>query len=246
MDVQLEIAEHVRSTPGAEGTVLLDLRSGKYFALNGVGSLLWEAIAAGASRGEALERLAERFPEVPTDRLGHDADALLAQLQAKGLLHSTDQKRGPSPAKNTMAPAGTPRTEGEGTAAQPGASLFWTLTAYLGLLVSDAVLKILGFSRFHAMVRRIPTRPAVRSRPAAAQRIVRSVDRASAFYFKRAWCLQRSAVTVALLRLAGLPARLVIGVRRVPFYAHAWAELDGRVANDQPAVRREFEVLETC
>lgn len=246
MDVQLEITEHVRSTSGAEGTVLLDLRSGKYFALNGVGSLLWEAIAAGASRNLALERLAERFPDVPADRLGRDADALLAQLQAKGLLRSTDQERRLAPAKGTTAPAEPPQTEDHGTAARDGASPLWTLAAYLGLLVSDAALKILGFSRFHVIVRRIPTRPAVRSQPVAAQRIVRSVDRASAFYFKRAWCLQRSAVTVALLRLAGLPARLVIGVQRVPFYAHAWAELDGRVANDRPAVRREYEVLETC
>ena len=73
MDVRFEIAEHVRATTGAENTVLLDLRSGKYFALNTVGSLLWEVIAAGAPRGAALGRLAERFPEVPGERLERDA-----------------------------------------------------------------------------------------------------------------------------------------------------------------------------
>src|SRR6185436_2869951 len=99
MDVQLEITEHVRSTSGMDGTVLLDLRSGKYFALNPVGSLVWQAIAAGASRGTAVERLAERFPEVPAERLCRDADALLAELQVKGLLRTTDREKRPAPPK---------------------------------------------------------------------------------------------------------------------------------------------------
>jgi len=255
MDAELEIAEHVRSAGDAEGAVLLDLRSGKYLALNGVGSILWEALATGASPGMAMERLAERFPDVPPDRLGRDAEVLLSQLQARGLLRprrSADRARepGPSraPAHPTAAPAAArsaiPPMDGSDRRASPGPALRFA-AAYLGLIVADAVLRILGFARCHALVRRFPTEPA-RSQPSRARRIVDSVDRASAFYLKRAWCLQRSAVTVALLRLAGFPARLVIGVQRRPFLGHAWVELDGRVVNDRPAVQREFEVLETC
>lgn len=247
MDVQLEAAEHVRHTGGPEGRVLLDLRSGKYFALNSVGSLLWEAIAAGASRGEALKRLAERFPEVPADRLDRDAGALLGQLEAKGLLRPrTGPPRDGSPTASTSPAAPAPPPETQPGAADSRGSVLWTLLGYLGLLLSDAILHLFGFSRFHALVRRFPTRPSARSGPARARRIVASVDQASAFYFKRAWCLQRSALTVALLRLAGFPARLVIAVQRVPFYAHAWVELNGRVVNDLPAVRRDYEILEIC
>ena len=251
MNIQLESAEHVRSTSGAEGTVLLDLRSGKYFALNGAGSVLWEAVAAGSSRGTALERLAERFPEVPAERLARDADALLAQLEARGLLRSRTEasaaSRATAPAPETTAPETTaPPAEPLPAEAEPRASAFWLPVAYLALLAADVVLKVRGFSRLHGLVRRVPVRSAARRRPVLARRIVRSVDQAAAFYFKSAWCLQRSAVTVALLRLAGFPALLAIGVRRVPFYAHAWAELDGQVVNDRPAVRREYEVLETC
>jgi hypothetical protein len=257
MDAELEIAEHVRSAGDAEGAVLLDLRSGKYLALNGVGSILWEALATGASRGMAKERLAERFPDVPADRLGRDAEVLLSQLQAKGLLcprRSADRTRAPGPSRApadaaaapvaAAARSAIPPIDGSDRHASPGLALRFA-AAYLGLIVADAVLRILGFARFHALVRRFPTE-AARSQPSRARRIVDSVDRASAFYFKRAWCLQRSAVTVALLRLAGFPARLVIGVQRRPFLGHAWVELDGRVVNDRPAVQREFEVLETC
>ena len=244
MDMRFETAEHVRATTGAENTVLLDLRSGKYFALNAVGSLLWDAVASGAPREAALARLAERFPEVPMARLERDADALLQQLQARGLLRP---RTGAGP-ESVPAPAPPPTVDD--TPREPAgparASAFWVPAAFLGLLITDAVLQLLGFSRFHALVRRLPARSVEGAGMARAQRIVRSVDQASAFYFKRAWCLQRSAVTVVLLRLAGLPARLVIGIQRIPFYAHAWVELDGRVVNDQPAVQRTFEVLETC
>jgi hypothetical protein len=282
MDVRLEVAEHVRCAGGADGAVLLDLRSGKYFALNAVGGLLWETVAAGASRGEAVQRLAERFPEVSLERLDHDAGALLGQLQARGLLRPwTGAERGAGPAPPAVpAPGSRPvpsseassRTDEESSSVIPSAArdlgggasseraahspdssprlrsgqALWALAGYLGLLLSDAALHLLGFSRFYALVRRFPTRSPARSRPARAGRIVAGVDRAAAFYFKRAWCLQRSALTVVLLRLAGLPARLVIAVQRVPFGAHAWVELDGRVVNDRPAVRRDYEVLETC
>lgn len=249
MDIRFErfeTTEHVRATTGTENTVLLDLRSGKYFALNAVGSLLWEAIAAGAPREAAVGRLAERFPEVPGECLERDADALLRQLQTKGILRPwTGAERKSDPA----APAALGTAPAPAVAPAAGltrASALWVPIAFLGLLITDAILKILGFSRFHALVRLLPTRSAARGGTARAQRIVRSVDQASAFYFKRAWCLQRSAVTVVLLRLAGLPARMVIGIQRIPFYAHAWVELDGRVVNDQPTVRRCFEILETC
>lgn len=246
MDVQLESAEHVRSTTGAGGTVLLDLRSGKYFALNSVGSLLWQVVVAGSSRDAVLERLAAHFPDVPAERLEYDADALLSQLQAKGLLRPRRDTAPQSPTPAAPPETAAPPAELPRTGTEVRASALWFPLAYLGLLAADAVLKLRGFSRLHALVQRAPVRSAARPGSTRARRIVRSVDRAAAFYFKSAWCLQRSAVTVALLRLAGFPARLVIGVRRVPFYAHAWAELDGQVVNDRPAVRQEYEVLETC
>jgi hypothetical protein len=258
MDVQLDIAEHVRSSVGQDGTVLLDLRSGKYFALNAVGSLLWAALVEDACRSAALDRLAARFPQVPAERLERDADALIDQLRAKGLLRlrtAAGRESGPAApavAASTPIQPSTPASSRPAAAEAGGAGLdsragaLWVPVAYLALLASDFVLKVLGFARFHGLVRRIPTRTRTHLGPARAQRIVRSVDRASAFYFKRAWCLQRSAVTVALLRLCGLPARLVIGARRVPFFAHAWVELDGRVVNDRPEVRQTYEVLETC
>lgn len=121
-----------------------------------------------------------------------------------------------------------------------------TVVAFLTLLIVDLVMKVAGFQRFHRLIGRFPVRQGIGAGPDAATRIAASVDRASIFYFKRAWCLQRSAATVCLMRWRGLPADLVIGIHRLPFYAHAWVEIEGAVVNDHPVVQRRYSVLERC
>lgn len=122
----------------------------------------------------------------------------------------------------------------------------WFLLAYVSLIGTDVLLRLGGFDRFHRTMRRWPTRTARVTDAAEVARIRAAVDHASGFYFKRAWCLQRSAATACLLRLRGFPAQLSIGVRRMPFSAHAWVELDGRIINDEPRVCGAYEVIERC
>jgi Transglutaminase-like superfamily len=78
------------------------------------------------------------------------------------------------------------------------------------------------------------------------QRICRSIDLVCAFYFKPVLCLQRSAATTCLLRQYGVNAEMVIGVRQVPFKAHAWVEVSGHVVNDKSYVREMYSVLDRC
>lgn len=118
--------------------------------------------------------------------------------------------------------------------------------AWCGLLTADLLLKIARFERFLRAVRWWPTLNARRRDPEVSQRISAAVDRAATHYFKRAWCLQRSAVTVCLLRLRGIEAELVIGARALPFGAHAWVEIGGQVVNNNPIVRERYTILERC
>lgn len=64
------------------------------------------------------------------------------------------------------------------------------------------------------------------------------------WYFKRAYCLQRSSVTVWMLRRLGIRAQLVIGYRPVPVDSHAWVEVDGIVVNDRQEYRIFFRELD--
>ena len=247
-DGRFEIAGHVRSAGGLEGAVLLDLRSGKYIALNPVAGRIWEGIESGETRAAILSRL-EAEIEAPPGRLRRDVDAFVGQLLAKGLIRERtgDAPRIPRiPQTTAPEPVLAIETgEGDREAAIRFEPLCF-LAAWLGLVLADLVLGLSGFHRFHALLSRVPVRGPERDSVALATALARVVDRAAAFYFKRAWCLQRSAVAMALMRLCGVPAKLAIGVHRVPFQAHAWVELQGRVINDRPWLPQAFTVIESC
>ena len=66
-------------------TVALDLDASLYFAANSSGSLLWESLAAGATRDTLVSRLVQTYgiePEVAAT----DVDEFVAALEANGLL----------------------------------------------------------------------------------------------------------------------------------------------------------------
>jgi hypothetical protein len=247
------IPQHVRSVHNEGGVVLLNLRSGAYFTLNTVGTLVWRELQGGGTREAALAALGRRFP-VPEERLAKDVDALLARLIGTGLLALEEA---PARGAGTSAASGEPARLVQAMRA-PGVSAMaperfgllrrwlWSLLGYAALVGMDVLIRLAGFARFHRFVGRWRIRPRRAVDPRDAARISAAVDAASAFYFKRAWCLQRSAAATCLLRLRGFPAQLVIGVKRMPFLAHAWVEIEGRVVNDDPLVCGAYEEIERC
>lgn len=114
--------------------------------------------------------------------------------------------------------------------------------ALVGLAVFD-LASLLGFEMTYALVRKCPVRRR-RSQRVGGPDVGWAVDEACVWYFKRARCLQRSAVSTWLLRLHGIDASLVIGFRPVPMESHAWVEVDGQVVNDRPQYQRFFQVLD--
>jgi hypothetical protein len=80
----------------------------------------------------------------------------------------------------------------------------------------------------------------------SCEQICHAADLACMWYWKRVLCLHRSAVLTRLLRRQGMNAELVIASRRLPFQAHAWVEVEGRVVNEQPDVHEKYVVLERC
>jgi len=76
--------------------------------------------------------------------------------------------------------------------------------------------------------------------------ICNAVSLAACLYWKPIFCLQQSVCTVRSLRKHGVAAHLVIGYRPVPFFSHAWVEVDGRIVNDSPTYRERLRVLYTA
>jgi len=122
---------------------------------------------------------------------------------------------------------------------------FLVLRAYLNLLYFDLYLVRGNFAALYYKVRNYPigTLAVV---PDGTENVCAAVDMACIWYWKEVLCLQRSAATACLLKRYGVPARMTIGAQQMPFKAHAWVEVDGRVVNDKPYMREKYAVLDQC
>jgi len=82
--------------------------------------------------------------------------------------------------------------------------------------------------------------------PDVIEAVCSAINLACIWYPKEVLCLQRSAATACLLRRYGISAQMIIGVRQMPFRAHAWVEVTGQVVNDKPYTPEMYAVLDRC
>lgn len=117
--------------------------------------------------------------------------------------------------------------------------------ALAGLLAYDIVVRVGKFKSIRNLVSEWATKPHPAT-PEVAEHVVRAINLACVFYPKQVLCLQRSAVTVCLMRSHGLEAQMVFGAQKVPFAAHAWVEINGQAVNERRNVRAIYNVWESC
>jgi hypothetical protein len=122
---------------------------------------------------------------------------------------------------------------------------FLTIQAYRELIRFNGCVTRNDFAGLYAEVRACPV-DGNRGRREASQEVLAAVDQASIWFWKQVSCLHRSAATACLLRRYGVPAQLVIGAQLMPFRAHAWIEVEGRVVNDKPYISEIYAVLDRC
>lgn len=255
--------QEVRSNVDPEGGTVMNLRTGKYYALNPVGALIWSELETGASRQDLLRVLSQRYPEAE-ERLPEDLDRWLKTLDAQGMVMQRRPDADPGLGQKAAEiipgeaarvepslPSGVRRELESALAADsklPGRlrRARWFVLAWTALAFTDLLLKGLGFHGFYRFIRGRSVRSRRRLDPAELVGLCSVINSAARYYFKRAWCLQRSAVMTVLLRSQGFPVELVIGVRRLPFMAHAWVEWGGVVINDDRRVRTFYHVMERC
>jgi hypothetical protein len=122
---------------------------------------------------------------------------------------------------------------------------FLVVRAYLSLIRFEVFVARGNFAALYDAVRRRPCCKGAYDTQSIEQ-VTAAVDLACIWYWKHVLCLQRSAATVCLLRGHGAPARLVIGAQHMPFQAHAWVEVEGRVVNDKSYTNEMYAVLDRC
>jgi hypothetical protein len=118
--------------------------------------------------------------------------------------------------------------------------------AYWELLGLEYFVLRKEFGGIHERVRKAPLQNPCPAVTVTEDQVCHAIDVAAALYFKNVLCLQRSAAAARLLKKYGFRAEMVIGVQQLPFLAHAWVEVGGRVVNDKPYMAEIYSVLARC
>ena len=87
LDTQLTIPPQVMSRQVDDETVVLDLKSGMYFGLDGVGKLIWESVEQGLSLKGAVDSVISEY-DVETERATADVLEFAGDLVDRGFSKS--------------------------------------------------------------------------------------------------------------------------------------------------------------
>lgn len=122
------------------------------------------------------------------------------------------------------------------------------LVGFLELGYFALTLKCRGFGAVKRMISRTPTDARTRGAGSVDEQVLANaahgVDTACVYFPKRVQCLGRAAAVTRILRRRGMPASFVIGVRPLPFGAHAWVEVNGRRVYGEIDLIEHFQVID--
>jgi hypothetical protein len=219
------------------------------YSVIGLGSVILAKLAtskSGLTFVSLVDKVTMEVENVPREKTECDVARLLAVFQQKGIVHPNT-----TGAHRVILPKYDWTISGFTFLTRNIANLLmrvraYSLAAFLGLFLTNFILKIISFGTLYQLVKSWPVNYTSSNSDQAVQWISAAIDAATAWYPKQARCLQRSAVAVCLLRTCGLPAQMVIGITKVPFKSHAWAEVSGEVVNDMPKVSTRYKVLDRC
>jgi hypothetical protein len=217
-------------------------------ALDEIVRTLEEQFAAINAEGELLF-------EVSREQLRADTARFLGNMLALNLLRvvndSPEQKRyaikddvsATTSAQPAVVAEDSVKAKFDSVESETAFSKGEMLSAFIGLLAFDLLLKIKGFQSLIKRVESWPIAEPRRMDPAICKRVRGMVDRAQMYYPKKAMCLQHSAVVTCLLRRQGVPAEMVLAAQEFPPRAHAWTEVMNEVVSDSPRVKLKYREL---
>lgn len=217
-----QIPEHVHESSGPHGgTVLLDARTGQWYAMNGTARALWSEWRASGDFDAGVRSVAARFPPALGERVRADAGELAEVLVRRGLVSAAPA---PDESKACPRPRQVVRAAGHESAAvlrhgRSGAAAALLLALCLLRLPFGVTVRVVA-----ALGSRCP-RSATEAQAAEAVALVRRVARR---YPGRVACLELSLAATVRLALAGLGTRWCLGSAADPYRFHAWIEVDGR------------------
>jgi hypothetical protein len=228
-------------TWGDEG-VLMHLPTERYFGLDRIGTLLWRRLLEGASRAELLQVAA-----------GAGADAATAEKavtfvlgQAERLEALVEEPGGRYRVLSHVVGDRTETAEVDGEAVRRARLRPWLVFQLLFQTLQVRFrLKFFGLaSTLERLQRR--TIPSV----AADEQETRLYECVRARILVRNLttkglpdCVYDAIAGALVMRRQGVPAEVCVGVRKVPFHAHAWIEARGKSVSERRREHEEYPVI---
>ncbi|MGP4002608.1 lasso peptide biosynthesis B2 protein [Streptomyces sp. 8N706] len=254
MTVRIRIPEHVHASDAPHGgTVLLNARSGQWYAMNRTARALWDEWHRTGDFDMAVHSVTSRFPQAGEERVRADAERLADDLVERGLVtverSPGGEERDLGAVERGLVALDDPAVEGgrsgrgarkgpnrrkeersdaaeAGTSSAPG----WRhrTAGAIGLGVALCLLHL----PFRLTLRVLPVLKRRWCRRTATARqahsVFEAVLHAGRRYPGRVACLEHSLGAVLGLALAGLSADWCIGSADDPYRFHAWLETGGR------------------
>ncbi len=197
--------------------VVLDLRAQRYSVLDELASSMWEIITGEADTGACFRRWALEY-ETTDEAMAESISQFRDDRLRMGWLRRNDATVDQTVHRRADGVPGYVRR------LLPAGAL-----AFSALALTTLSLRFAGFRRTYDWLSGVRAAPGPEV-GALADSVLRPFLAAENFIpLRRAPndCLPRSLALFLYLCWRGIPAKHVIGVRRVPFAAHAWVEVSG-------------------
>lgn len=226
----------------ASGGTLMDILHDRFIALSPVSAAIWDGLASGASLQDLVAKIMQ-VKNVPIAQAEILLSSQFDRWEKAGLINSREPLTASLP-RPKLAPPATADVCADRTAEAPLSPLLLIKLVAAELRYRRA-LRRLGLARTLVMLQlesgkqRRETDPVVR-RTLRAHHALRRPFRQG---HSSRDCLISSIVLAAVLRRQGIEADLCIGIRDLPFLAHAWVEAQGLVLNELLSSYRKFTVI---
>ncbi|WP_339301576.1 lasso peptide biosynthesis B2 protein [Paenibacillus sp. FSL R5-0623] len=122
---------------------------------------------------------------------------------------------------------------------------------YISLFRIDLSLQLFGFEKLFQRYMQLYSLDKVNSQKTRGNnyiedinKMLESIDYICTVYPRSAQCMHRSFLGYQYLRKKfHLPVELVVGVRKMPFSAHAWLVLNGQNINEDSQYTDQFQII---
>ncbi len=224
-----------------DGGVLFDLDNDEFLKLDSIGSTMWTLLSAHKSKTEVVETLSTQC-NVDPKRVANDLERFLESAAERGITPEC-VKISQGPQSSVQEHTNYPYYGQNPDQPRPRPGRLRVCQAFLALAAFDLLLSVASLKILCRWVKRWAVGQRQNGDADLIGKVCTAVERACVWYPKKAVCLQRSAVTVCLLKSHGVAAQMIVGARVMPMVSHAWVEVNGSVINDHVKVRAVYQRL---